>query len=103
MKLLVLPSFAEGIPHTVLEAMATGTPCLAAPVGGLTNLILDGVNGFFIKSYNPLTVADQILSILSNENQLSRISENCIKYVKRFLIKKVISKKHKSFAMQLVD
>lgn len=41
----VLPSLAEGISNTILEAMATGLPIIATQVGGNTELVQDGVNG----------------------------------------------------------
>ena len=41
----VLPSLAEGISNTILEAMATGLPIIATQVGGNTELVQDGING----------------------------------------------------------
>ncbi len=47
---LVVPSRLDGRPNAVLESMAMGVPVLASPVGALTELVADGVNGFVCDS-----------------------------------------------------
>lgn len=53
----VLPSRAEGISNTILEAMATGLPVIATDVGGSAELVIDGVTGFLVPPRDPVAIA----------------------------------------------
>jgi glycosyltransferase involved in cell wall biosynthesis len=63
----VLPSRYEIWGLTVLEAYACGTPVIASKVGGLTDLVLDGITGFSIESGNIHNLADAITVILNDD------------------------------------
>lgn len=56
-----LPSKHEGMPMGVLEAMAHGIPAIATPVGGVPQIIQDGVNGFLI----PVDGVDELSNVLA--------------------------------------
>jgi len=72
--LLVVPSFTEGIPRVVLEAMSCGTPVLATDVGGIREVIKDGRTGFLLGTNNPELIATKVLFLARNHSLLRSIS-----------------------------
>jgi len=82
LKMLVLPSFTEGLPNVVLEAMACGTPVLATPVGAVPDVIKDGETGFLLKSNDPEHIANRIVELLGKPELLEKVSVNAYNYVR---------------------
>jgi len=82
MKLLVLPSYTEGMPAVIFEAMACGTPVLATPVGAIPNIIKDCETGFLLKSNDPSYIAERIVELLSKHDLLEKVSINAYKYIR---------------------
>ena len=67
--LTILTSDNEGMPVTIIESMASGVPVVATNVGGIPDLIRDGVNGHLVPPRNPEAVARAALSILRDPNR----------------------------------
>lgn len=82
LKMLVLPSFTEGLPNVILEAMACGTPVLATPVGAIPDIIKDGETGFLLESNDPKHIADKIVELLNKPELLEKVSKKAYKWVK---------------------
>ncbi|HXG03929.1 MAG TPA: glycosyltransferase, partial [Candidatus Binatia bacterium] len=61
-----LPSIAEGISNTILEAMATGLPVVATRVGGNPELVEDGVTGRLVEPRRPEALAQALLDYLND-------------------------------------
>lgn len=56
----VLPSFAEGLPVVLMEAMASARPVIATQLAGVSELVEDGVSGFVVPAGDAATLADRI-------------------------------------------
>lgn len=82
LRLYVLPSISEGLPNTILEAMACGTPILATPVGAIPDILKDGENGFIMENNSPECIAKNIIRVLGFDN-LEKISENARSLVEK--------------------
>ena len=72
---LVLPSWTEGMPITVLEAMAHGKPVVATPVGGTAEVVVDGETGLLVPPRNPERLAEAIGRILADPALARRFGE----------------------------
>jgi glycosyltransferase involved in cell wall biosynthesis len=68
LKLLILPSYTEGLPTGVLEAMACGTLVLATPVGAIPDVIKDGETGFIMENNSPECIAENVEKVLNCPN-----------------------------------
>lgn len=67
MEVFVLPSWTEGLPITILEALLAGRAVVATKVGGIPEIIVHGQNGLLVNPRDPDALAKQILKLLEND------------------------------------
>lgn len=73
--LFILPSNYEGLPMVILEAMSVGKPIVASNVGGISEIVVNGKNGYVVEN-TPQAFAEKISCILENEETRRLFAEN---------------------------
>lgn len=64
--LLVLPSYQEGLPMSILEAMGAGLPVVATPVGGVPEAVIDGETGALVRPGDVLGLEDALRRLVAD-------------------------------------
>ncbi len=75
MDVFVLPSYREGMPRTILEAMAAGKPVIATNIRGCREEVIPEVTGLLVPVRDSTALAKAILAVLSNEELSHRMGE----------------------------
>lgn len=73
--IFVLPSFAEGVPVVLMEAMAAGLPVIATRIAGVPELVEDGVSGFVVTPGEAGALAERISLLLADGGLRGKMSE----------------------------
>ncbi|EJF07503.1 glycosyltransferase [Thiovulum sp. ES] len=91
--LVVLPSYREGVPRTLLEASSMGKPIIGTDVVGVREAVDNGENGFLIPIESPKILSEKISQILENENLQKEMSDKSRqKAVSEFEIQNIVEK-----------
>jgi glycosyltransferase involved in cell wall biosynthesis len=73
--ILVLPSYHEGMPRTVLEAMATGRPILTTNAPGCKKTVVQGENGFLVPFRDAEALAERMIWFIEHRDQWQRMGQ----------------------------
>jgi len=80
----VLPSYHEGMPKTLIEAMASGCLCIGTDVSGINEIITDGVNGILAKTTTSESISEALKRAVNTNNKkilihngISMVQERC--------------------------
>ncbi|MDF1616145.1 glycosyltransferase [Petrocella sp. FN5] len=85
--LFILSSRYEGLPLSVLEAMATGLGIIAPEVGGIPDVVSSGEEGILVKPNDLQSLSSAIVTLATNHQLLSRMKENAYRKSKDFDVK----------------
>ncbi len=78
--IFILPSFSEGNPKALLEAMSCGVACIGTNVKGINNLINHKQNGYLCEK-SPNSIKEAILALYRDENLRKKIEENAREFI----------------------
>ena len=79
-KCYVLPSYREGLPRSVIEAMATGRPIITTDVPGCRDTVINNYNGFMVKSHNALDLSKAMIKLINqSEDDTRKMGERSLK------------------------
>jgi len=90
--IIVLPSYREGVPRTLIEAASMGKPIVTTNAPGCKEVVDDGVNGFLVPVKDYKSLAKQIEILIDNPSLREEFGKNSrMKAVKEFDIKAVVN------------
>jgi glycosyltransferase involved in cell wall biosynthesis len=96
---LVLPSYAEGLPMCLLEAMAAGLPVVTTAVGGIPDVVTDGVNGFLFTPGDTAALQRLVRRLMLDRELSMRIATAAQETVRqRFAVDRVMEQLEEIYA-----
>lgn len=88
----ILPSYHEGLPITLLEAMSYKMPIIATPVGGIPEILKDDYNGITIKAGEKESIFDSIVYFIDNKSKINEYGNNSFNIINNYLPNEVNKK-----------
>lgn len=87
---LVLPSFREGTPRVITEAMASGLPVVATDIAGIPEQIVDGVNGYLVPTGDAAAVRERLAELVEDSGLRERMGERGLERVETFSVEAMV-------------
>jgi len=87
----VLPSVTEGTPVSAIEALASGTPVVANRVGGVPDVVRDGVDGFLVEPGDVQGAAERIAALAGDADLRVRMGDaGRARVVERYAVSRLV-------------
>ena len=81
----ILPSYNEGLPISILEAMSYSLPIISTNVGGIPEIVKNGINGYLFDAGDKTAMAQAIDALMENREQNKEFGKNSLKIVQEHL------------------
>ncbi len=101
--ILVLSSLNEAVGRCVLEAQAVGVPVVATRVGGVPEVVLNGVTGLLVPAKDPKKLADAILFLLKNDDKRRQMSQAARGWIDEKFSDRVMAEKFSQLYKSLIN
>jgi glycosyltransferase involved in cell wall biosynthesis len=88
-----LPSYCEGLPMSVIEAMAFSLPVVTTPVGGIPDIIIPGKTGFLVRPGNVRELVDTISCLVMERDLRQKVGHAAKEYIDRNCTIEIVSEK----------
>ncbi len=86
--ILTLPSWSEGSPNVILEAMAAGIPVVATRVGGIPDLVSDGQTGYLVEAGDEDALVERLRQLIGDRELRERLGAAGREKVKEFSVER---------------
>ena len=91
--LFIMPSLWEGMPNALLEAMASGIPIIASDVGGIPELVTDGIESLLVPPQNSQALAEKITFAIKHPERMKSLAQKAKeKAISQFSLQKMIER-----------
>lgn len=90
----VIPSLEENLPNTIMESLSSGTPAVGFQIGGIPEMIEDGVSGKVTPPKDSRQMAADIAWVLEDENRRAQLSKNARDKVLRDYAEPVVAQRY---------
>lgn len=82
-RVLVLPSSSEGLPRVLIEAMLVGTPVIATRVGGIPDIVQEGINGYLIPPNDVEALTERLREVMT-DSEVNAMGERAREFAAKF-------------------
>ena len=100
----LLPSVNEGTPVSAIEALASGTPVVATRVGGVPDVVRDGIDGFLVEPGDTDAAAERLAELAGDPALRARLGTSGSAYVRaRYSVDRLVDDVDRLYRSLLVD
>lgn len=99
----VLTSLNEGMGRCLLEAQALGIPVVATKVGGIPEVVRDGITGTLVPARNPKAASEAIINLLKNKPLRENMSKEAKKWIDKSFSAEAMVKKTSDLYQELIE